>query len=131
MDLIKKYFIWILLAVCVIVLIMGQLSGANSKIYNMVLDQLRDDQSKVVDTLETQLSQTELQIADLQAQRDQLRKEKEALLKQSEISYSEIKRLEGERHALQQAFEAIVAPSDLNSILLDLKRLGISSIRIH
>jgi peptidoglycan hydrolase CwlO-like protein len=129
---IKSHWLFFLVVSCSLaVFLAGHFSGANSKAYNMLLDTLRADQSRVVKVLSDSLSQSEQEIAALQDAKAQLQKEKATLQKKADESSAKVIQLNGEIDALNKKYKDYIAPSDPAAIIDDLRKLGIGPIRLN
>ncbi len=115
----------------VIVLIWQNLTGwaAARQIYKQALDNLRQDQSRVVEALQENQKMYEAEIANLQAEKERLQKEKATVQRQAIESAIEVSRLKGRIGELQTQLQNIIVSDDPDRILDDLRRMGISSIR--
>jgi peptidoglycan hydrolase CwlO-like protein len=128
----KKIPWWVWIGAFVTVLLIWQnLSGwaMSRKLYTMALDNLRTDQTRVVETLQENQKMYEAEIANLQAEKERLQKEKATVQKQAVESAVEVSRLKGKIGELQTKLESIVVSDDPDLVLADLRRLGILSIQ--
>lgn len=127
-NLIKKipWWGWAVLAIAIL-FFWQSLSGwaYSKKLYDMALDNLRSDQSKVIKVLEENQTMYEQEIQKLEV-------ELESIKSQQEIVKAENERLKGKVSELQSRRENIIISSDPDILVNDLHRLGIgSAIRIN
>ncbi len=122
MNFIKTY--WKLIVGGIIILIVlfwiGSVTGMNKKLYDMALDNLRIDQSRIVQTLEENQTMYEKEIQKLQT-------ELERIKSQQTIVKAENEKLKGKISELQAQREGIVVSSDPDTLVNDLHKLGIKS----
>ena len=129
----KKIPWWVWIGAFVTVLLIWQnLSGwaMSRKLYTMALDNLRTDQTRVVETLQENQKMYEAEIANLQAEKERLQKEKATVQKQAVESAVEVTRLKGRIGELQTQLQNIIVSDDPSKIVEDLRELGLKSIRI-
>ena len=112
-----------------ILLLVGSLTGANQKLFNMALDQLRDDKSRVVEVQAENQKWYEGEMKKLEEERDLLREEKAALQNEKNQLASEREALKGWIHELQAKRDTIFVSDDPDLIISDLRKLGLGSIR--
>lgn len=122
---IKKPWFWI--AIIIAGLMVWQLlSGwaTSRKLYNMVLGNLRTDQTQVIRTLEQIITQRETELSDLY-------KKIETIQKQSVVAQAEserLRRLISEKNAeivkLQGEREAVGVPKDLSGLMQEFNEKG-------
>jgi hypothetical protein len=112
---------WVALAIATLFL-WQSLSGwaATRKLYNMALDNLRVDQSRVVEVLEGALADREKELANLYG-------ELERLKVQQTQAKAETERLRGKIRELQAQRENIIVPGDPDRLVDELRKRGISS----
>ena len=126
---IKSHWIFIIVVICALGLAVGYFSGTNSKVYNMMIDTLRSDQSKVVKNLEDSLASSELEIGALQDAKAQLQKDKATLQRKADESSARVTQLNGEIDALNHKYAAYLPPASADDIIWHLNTdLGLSSI---
>jgi peptidoglycan hydrolase CwlO-like protein len=115
----------------VIVLIWQNLTGwaAARQVYTQALDNLRADQTRVVEALQENQKMYEAEIVRLQSEKERLQKEKVAIQKQAIESAVEVSRLKGKIGELQTQLQNIIVSDNPDLILDDLRRMGISSVR--
>lgn len=124
MNLLKKIPWWGWLALALVILFIWQsISGwtASRKLYDMVLDNLRLDQNKIVKTLEQTITDREKELAGLYEELDRI-KEQQAQAR------AETERLKGKIHELQVQRENIVVPGDPDLLVDELRRHGLRSV---
>ncbi len=124
---IRKIPWWAWIAAFVFILFLWQqLSGwaMSRKLYNMALDNLRTDQSRIVKTFEENQKMYEEEINRLNSQLDIIQKQKA-------IAQMESERLRGLVHekdvqilALQKEREIIVVPADPNILADEFRKRG-------
>lgn len=133
MNFILKHWKLLLMAVIglVVLLYINSITGTTNKLYKMMLDTLRTDQSRVVSTLEQQLSNSEKEVAILQATREKLQKEKVALQVKADQSSAKVTQLKGEIDALNKKYKDYIPPSDPNALIDSIRNRGISTIRLR
>jgi len=112
-----------------ILLLVGSLTGANQKLLNMALDQLRDDKTRVVEVQAENQKWYEGEMKKLEEERDLLREEKTVLANEKNQLASEREALKGWIHELQAKRDVIVVSDDPDRIIGDLRKLGLGSIR--
>jgi len=120
-TLFKKWWFW--LGLVVVAIFLWQYLTAwsmSSKLYNMALDDLRVDQTKIVRTLEQTVTEREKELADVYSQL-------EIIKKRQIVVQIEVERLRGKINELQRQRESYVAPSDPDGLVNELHKLGIGS----
>jgi len=121
----KKIPSWGWLALAIGILWVWQsLSGwaATSKLYNMALDNLRQDQSRIVRILEETVTERERELANLYEELDRV--------KQQQVqARAETEKLKGRIRELQAQRENIVVPGDPDRLVDELRRMGLSSAK--
>lgn len=122
MNFIKSYWKLIIGGIVIIVVLfwIGSVTGMNKKLYDMVLDNLRTDQSRIVKTLEENQTMYENEIQKLQSELERI-KSQQAVVK------AENERLKGKISELQAQRENIIVSSDPDILVNDLHKLGIKS----
>lgn len=131
---IRKIPWWGWVAGVVVVLIIWQsLSGwgMSGKYFNMLLDQIRKDQSQVIKDNKEWIEACETEIAKLAEEKAQIQKEKLILQKKNIESTKEIVRLKGENNELQDLLNRIIISNDPDKLLEDLRSRGINIKRIN
>lgn len=130
----KKIPLWLWIALVVVIIFAWQAAtGAaySKKLFNMVADQIRTDQSKVVSTLEENMKGYEKEISDLQAEKAKLQQDKLAVQVQAAQSAAQVAQLRGKINDLQNQLDKITVSADPNALILDLQRRGLGSIHIR
>ena len=128
-QVIKKVPWWGYVATIVFVIIVWQQMSnwaLSKKYYNMLLDNLRTDQSQIVKDQKDWIKQCEDEIARVEAEKEQIRLSKIALEKKDKQSMAEIARLIGRNHDLQDRIDRIVTSDDPDKLLEDLRSRGIN-----
>lgn len=95
----------------------------------MALDQLREDQTKIVHEKEKWIKTCENQILDLQKEVDKIQKEKAIERARAAESAAEVARLKGRINALQFQIDNIVVSDNPDVVLDSLRKQGIRSIK--
>ena len=122
---IKKWWFWVAIMIAGI-MVWQFLSGwaMSSKLYNMALNNLRTDQTKVIRTLEQIITQREAELSDLY-------KKVGAVQKQSTVAQAESERLRklvNEKNAeiakLQREREVVVVPVDPDMLVDEFRKRG-------
>jgi len=123
---------WIIVVIAIFFLINYASSRAlNRSLFNMALDQLREDQTAIIEAKEAYIEDCEAEILKLAEEKEILRKQKEAIQRQVNASAAEIARLEGNIRALEKKFRDIVVGTNVDELILDLNKRGLSTIRRH
>jgi TolA-binding protein len=124
MDFVRLHWKLILIGIAAIVILVwiGSVTGTNRKLFNMALNQIRTDQSKVVKVLEDQVTSYEQEIANLEAQLQATKKQQMAVRQENE-------RLKGRVLEIQTKRETVVVSGDPDRIVIELRRLGFSSAK--
>lgn len=112
-----------------ILLLVGSLTGANRKLFNIALDQLREDKSHVIEVQEENQKWYEGEIKTLQEELDRVQREKAALQNEKNQLASEREALKGWIRELQTKREIIVVSDDPDRVIGDLRKLGLGSVR--
>ena len=123
MQFIFKHWKLILIVVAglVIFYFISSVTGANSKLYNMLIDSLRDDQTKIVAIQAENMKWYEQELQNLQT-------ELEENSKKQIVKETEIQRLKGEIKRLQKERDDVVIPSDPTGIVNAFRKLGFRSV---
>jgi predicted nuclease with TOPRIM domain len=95
----------------------------------MALDNLRADQSKIIERNEKYTKDCEDEIVRLREEVEKVENEKTSIKNMAEQSAMEILRLRGKINELQIQLQNIVVSDNPDVILDDLRKLGIKSIR--
>jgi len=101
----------------------------NRSLFNMALDNLREDKTRILETKDEWIKTCEQEISRLQREVDRVQKEKAAVQAQAAQTAAEVARLKGRINELQTQLQNIVVSDDPDRIIDDLRRLGIRSIR--
>lgn len=123
---------WVV-AVIVVILLWQTMTGwaMARKYYGMMLDQLRDDQSRVIEVLEENMKDYEQQILDLQKQIEANKKSQASVRAENE----RLKIIIGEKNAqilaLEREREAITVPRDPDKLVGELHRMGYRTARVR
>ena len=122
-EVIKKVKWWMWIGLIVAILLIWQyLSGwaYSRKLYNMALDNLRTDQSRIVKVLEENQQMYETEITKLNQDLQSIQKQKVQVQVENE-------RLRGINNELQNRLENVTVPDDIDSLLDLLHKLGLKS----
>jgi regulator of replication initiation timing len=126
----KKIPLWgWIVGIVAILFIVNMASGSvySKKLWNMLADQIREDQSRVVSNLEDTLAQREKEIGKIYTEIDKIKKEKVSL----QAETSKLKGLLNEKDAeilkLKKERESIVVPGDIDSLVDTLHKMGYGS----
>lgn len=126
----KKWWVWVVVIVFIIVVWQQMSSWVMSrKLYNMALDNLRQDQSKVIKVLEENMKGYETEIGKLNQEIESVQKEKALEKAKAEQSAIEVARLKGKINELQTQLQNIVVSDNPDRIIDDLNKLGYGPIR--
>ncbi len=128
LQIIKKIPWWGWIAEIVIVLILWQsLSGwaYSRKLYNMALDNLRTDQSRVIKTLEDNMQAYEKEILTLQQQVEINKKQQTAIRAENEKLKGLIYEKDEQIVALRKERNNWVVPGDPNVLMDELRKRGL------
>ena len=130
--LIKKvpWWAWAVVLI-VIVLIWQNLTGwaAARQIYDQALDNLRADQTRVVDTLQENQKMYEAEIVKLQTELERVQKQKQEIVVQRNRLLSENETYKEKIRVLQAQRDNISVPVDLAGVVNEFHRLGFSSVK--
>lgn len=121
---IKKWPWWAWIGLVIALLFLWQsLSGwsYSNKLWKMVKNQIVTDQTNIIETLEKDNLANQKEKADLYRQLNDLKQQKVALKQEKETLVAENERL---NHAL----ENIIIPSDPNTLVDLLHKLGLRSV---
>jgi len=128
--LLKRWWFWA--GIVILVFILWQQVTAWSvsrKLYDTVLNNLREDQSKVIRIMEENMEGYEQEIGRLSTELELIKKEKRILKAKADKSAAEVIRLKGEIDELQIQLQNISVSDDPDRIIDDLRRMGFGSIR--
>lgn len=101
----------------------------NQSLFSMALDQLRKDQTEIVQQRDDWIATCEKQILDLQKDVERVQKEKAIEKVRATQSAAEVVRLKGRIDALQDQINNIVVSNDPDIVLDSLRKQGIRSIK--
>lgn len=126
----KKWWFWLAIVIA-IVLAWQILSGwaYSRKLYNMALDNLREDQSKIIEIKNEWIAQCEKEITELNKQMEIIQREKNNLQGEKNKLYAEREILKGRIFDLENRRQTIIISDDPDRIIDDLRTMGIRSIR--
>ena len=132
MNLLKKWWLWVLVAI-VILFLWQYLSGwaMSSKLYDMALDNLRQDESQVIKDKDEWIKSCEEEITKLRTENEQIEKEKAILRVENNKLIAERNGYKERIRELQTARETSVVPSDADSIVAEYHKFGFRSVRRH
>jgi chromosome segregation ATPase len=134
LNLMKKIPWWGWAALGVAILFSWQsFSGwaASRKLYDMALNQLREDKTRIIEEKEVYIKDCEDEISKLVGEKEGLKKEKLIIQRQASESAVEVARLEGNVHALERQLQSITIGDDPDRLVDDLRKRGLSTIRRH
>ena len=121
---------WIAIAIAILFLVNYASSRAlNRSLFNMALDQLREDQCQVIQRKDEWIKTCEDQILDLQKDVEKVQKEKAIERARAAESAAEVVRLKGRIDELQFKIDNIVVSNDPDIVLDSLRKQGIRSIK--
>jgi hypothetical protein len=123
-NILKKFPWWFWIVVMVGILILWQsLSGwaQSRKLYDMMLDQFREDQSRVIKDKEEWIADCEKEISELNSELQGVRKDKETQRAENGRLMEVIRGIQAQR-------ENIVVPDDPDGIVRKFHELGFKSI---
>jgi len=121
---------WIAIAIAILFLV-NYVSARvlNRSLFNLALDQLRKDQSQIVQQKTEEAEAFKKQVLDLQNEVKKIQQEKAIEKAKAIASAAEVTRLKGRINDLQDQIDKILISNDPDVILDDLRRLGIRSIK--
>ena len=131
-NLIKKIPLWGWIAIAIAILFLANYASSralNRSLFNMALDQLREDRTGVVQQRDEWIATCEKQILDLQKDVERVQKEKAIEKARAAQSAAEVVRLKGRINALQDQIDNIIVSHDPDAVLDSLRKQGIRSIR--
>ena len=132
MQLLKKipWWGWGIIILSVFLIINFASSRAlNRSLFNMALDQLREDQTEIVQQRDEWIATCEKQILDLQKDVERVQKEKAIEKVRAAQSAAEVVRLKGRIDVLQDQIDNIIVSHDPDAVLDSLRKQGIRSIK--
>ena len=103
----------------------------SGKVWNMVADQIRVDQSRIIEVKEENEKMYEAEILRLQEDLDKLKAQKLAAQAETERLKGLVREKDGEILALKKEREAIVVAADPRDLVGELHRMGFGSARIR
>lgn len=125
LNLIKRvpWWGWIV-AIVFVLLVWQQMSNwaLSRKYYNMLLDNLRTDQSQIIKDKNAWIKQCEDEILKINTEKDKITKEKAIAQQDANNSRVEVIRLKGENRDLQAKLDSVVVSNDPDLIIGDLKK---------
>jgi chromosome segregation ATPase len=115
-----------------IIILWQSLSGwaMSRKYFNMILNQIKTDQTQIIKEKEEWIKTCEEEIKKLDEEKARIQKDKLALQKKNADSEKEIARLIGENHDLKDIIDHIVSSDDPDRLIADLQSRGINIRRI-
>lgn len=127
MTFIKAHLKLVAIAIIALIVILwiGSVTGTSRKLYDMMLDQLRTDQSQIIKDKETWIKDCEKEIEKLAQEKAKIQQEKLAVQRQAQESALEVSRLTGRVNDLQEKLRNIVIPTDVDALIRDLRGRGI------
>jgi peptidoglycan hydrolase CwlO-like protein len=131
LSILKKIPFWGWIAAIAILFLANYASSRalNQSLFNMALDQLRKDQTQIVQEKDEWIATCEKQILDLQKDIEKVQKEKAIERERAAQSAAEVVRLKGRINALQFQIDNIVVSDNPDIVLDSLRKRGIKSIR--
>ncbi len=121
---------WVIIAISILFLVNYASSRTlNRSLFNMALDQFREDQTRIVREKDDWIAICEKQILDLQKDIDKIQKEKVIEKARAVQSAAEVARLKGRIDELQFKIDNIVVSNDPDIVLDSLRKQGIRSIK--
>jgi ABC-type lipoprotein release transport system permease subunit len=125
---IKAHLGLILIGIGTLILLIwiGFMTGTNKKLYNMMLDQLRTDESKVVADQKKYITDCEVEITKLAKDKEEIKKQKIVVEKRDAEKSKQIGLLTGRVNALQNRLNSIVVSDNPDRLLEDLRSRGIN-----
>ena len=103
----------------------------SGKLWNMVADQIRTDQSRIVETLEQTVTEREKELAALQDELSEIQRQEQAAEAETGRLKGLIREKDGEILALKKEREAIIVSTDPRELVDELHRMGYRSGRIR
>jgi len=128
---IKSHWKLVLIGIGILILLswVGSITGTNRKLYNMMLNQFRTDQSRIIRVMEENMKTYETEIVRLNKEVESVQREKTIERAKAEQSAAEVTRLKGKINELQIQIQNIIISDDPDLILDDIRKLGFGSIR--
>jgi hypothetical protein len=133
MNFIKAHWKAVLIGVVVLVVLawVGSISGANRKLYNMLLENLHKDRDKIIADQKAYIKDCEDEISKLAVEKKAIRKEKLKFQDLARESAAEVARLEEGNRELERQLRNIVVGGNADVIIDSLRKRGLSTIRRH
>ena len=132
LSFIKKMplWLWVIVALAILLLV-NQISASigNRSMFNLVLDQIRTDQSGVVQTLEQNMKGYEAEIQRLTGEIDIVRQGQSIVRAENERLRGVVSEKDAEIIALRRERETIIVSTDPDVLVNDLRGLGFRSAR--
>ncbi len=124
----KTYWKFILIGIGVLVVLfwIGSITGTNKKLYNMMINQLKTDESKLIADQKKYIAECEKEITKLAKDKEEIRKQKALVEKRDAEKNKEIELLSWRVNDLQNRLNNIVTSSDPDRLLEDLRSRGIN-----
>jgi chromosome segregation ATPase len=132
LSILKKFPWWFWVGIVVLILVVWQLASGGSasrKLYQMALDNLREDQTNIINQKEEWIKTCEAEIARLEEERERIQKEKANIQRRASESAAEVARLKGRIGELQTQLQSIIISDDPDRIIDDLHKFGLKSIK--
>lgn len=127
LSIIKRvpWWAWVAIAVAIF-FIVNQVSGNvySRKLWNMVADQIREDQSRVVETLQENQKMYETEINRLQVELQTVKQQQAVARAETEKLRGLVREKDGQILALKRERELIVVPTDPNALLDEFRKRG-------
>lgn len=123
-------WLWVIVALAILLLV-NQISASigNRSMFNLVLDQIRTDQTQVVQTLEQNMKGYEAEIQRLTGEIDIVRKGQSIVRAENERLRGVVSEREAEIVALRRERENIIVSTDPDALVNDLHGLGFGTAR--
>jgi len=125
------WWAWIIGIVMVLFLINYASSFAlNRSLFNMALDQLREDKTAILERLEKDKEARDKIITDLQKKMEIVQKQRAAAEAESEKLRGLVREKDAQIFALKKEREAIIVSGDPDALVAELHRMGFKSARV-
>jgi hypothetical protein len=117
------WWVWIIAIVGVVIIWQG-LSGwsTSRKLYNMMLGDIKKDESQVIKEKDAWIKTCEDEILQIKEEKDKIAQEKIIAQKDAANSKAKVARLEGENDALRIKIRNVVVPDDPDRIIDGLRK---------
>jgi len=132
LSILKKVPLWGWVAIAIAILFLANYASSralNRSLFNMALDQLREDQSQIVQQKTEEAEAFKKQNLDLKEEVKKVQKEKALERARAAESAAEVVRLKGRINALQVQIDNIIVSHDPDAVLDSLRKQGIRSIK--